>query len=81
MATTSISQAIKGLIPQSNDILTGTLLSKSPLSVRLQDNSGLTLGKAVLVCTKQVKEDLEVGDEVIILSINSGNRYIILGGA
>ena len=87
-----VQECIKGL--KLTDIMTGTVISVSPLSVQPDVSmpplpaSALILTSAVTAKTASVQggsggtvvinPGLAVGDNVIMLRVSKGNRYIIL---
>lgn len=66
---------------QPSDFCFGTVLSTSPLQVKIEQK--LTLGKAQLVMTETASKlnPLAVGDGVVLLKKKGGQKYLILDKA
>lgn len=63
------------------NITYGTVVGVSPLSVKLSDK--LTLSKTALTSTAAITDDegklaLAIGDKLILLRVQGGNRYVIV---
>ena len=58
------------------NICFGSVESVNPLSVRI--NQLIVLSSATLIPTSAVKDKLAVGDEVILIRQQGGQKYIVL---
>lgn len=54
----------------------GTVASVNPLSIRI--NQLIVLSSATLIQTSTVKDKLAVGDEVIMIRQQGGQKYLVL---
>jgi hypothetical protein len=54
----------------------GNVVSTNPLSVRI--NQLIVLSSATLIPTSAVKDKLAVGDEVILIRQQGGQKYVVL---
>jgi hypothetical protein len=54
----------------------GNVVSVNPLSVRI--NQLIVLSSATLIQTSTVKDKLAVGDEVIMIRQQGGQKYLVL---
>ena len=97
MPNVSLKQALSMLYESDTDFYGGTVVAVDPLSVRLQDDSELVIGEALLIVpehltnrnvkmiidgtekTVNVCESLKKDDDVILISINRGDQYLIVG--
>ena len=97
MANTSLKQIIQAFCSDETAFYGGTVITKKPLSVMLQNDSNLKIGEALLIIpehltdhnvkmkidgtekTVKIYEGLKKGDDVIVVSINRGDQYLIVG--
>lgn len=97
MPNVSLKQALAMLYNGDTEFYGGTVVAANPLSVRLQDDSELVIGEALLIVpehltnrnvkmvidgsekTVKVCEALKKDDDVILISINRGDQYLIIG--
>lgn len=85
MSETSIKGVLQNMISGETTVLSGTVISSAPLKVKIQDDSGLTLGSAVLIVPEHVKEkkiNLKIEDkeqEIIVnKALEVGDNVAIL---
>lgn len=97
MANVSLKQALNMLFDGDTSFYGGTVVTANPLSIRLQDESDLVIGEALLIIpehltnrdvkmkidgeekTVKVYEALKKDDDVVLISINRGDQYLIVG--
>jgi hypothetical protein len=67
-------EAIKESDPMA--LMVGTVLSTSPLQVNIEQR--LTLSTAQLMMADYIHNKLVLGDQVILLKMQGGQKYLIL---
>lgn len=81
MASKNLIQLIKQIAVEATEardpviVLFGTVRSISPLSISLEQKSTIT--RRFLVMTDKAK-DLSVGDSVVMIRMQGGQKYIVL---
>lgn len=99
MPATSIKQILQACTTESTGLFYGRVISSSPLTVELQNDSNQRVSEALLIVPEHLKDKdyivningenntitlknaLQRNDSVIILSINGGNLYLVVGRA
>lgn len=73
-----IKQASQEAVNSTNpvNVCFGTITSTSPLKILIDQK--MTLGSAQLVLTKAADDSLAKGDNVVLLRMQGGQKYIVM---
>lgn len=74
---TSIKELIQKMLPKGNDIVIGRVISTNPIRVQAENDEKL---KPVPIVPERLL-DLQIGEYVHLLVLNSGKKYYALDRA
>lgn len=82
MIANTIKEIVRNYINYAklSDILFGTVVNKNPIKVSIDKNSNLNaVGEPFIVVTDRFKkEPLEVGERIVLIRAQGGQKFVIL---